>query len=218
GVYAALGVHPQEVKEEKPDFSELEKLLLSSRVMAVGEVGLDFYWEKRYAREQEEAFIAQIDLAERYNLPLIVHSRSAEERVLAILKERVHHVPVIWHCFSGSAEVLKEILSLGFYLSLSGIVTYPKAVALRKVVASLPLERVFLETDAPYLAPQKRRGMRNEPAFLFWTALFLADLWGIDSSALQERLFLNFQEVFGRGMESKMIQQELSKMERGYTI
>ncbi|MEN3186789.1 MAG: TatD family hydrolase [Atribacterota bacterium] len=215
-VCAALGVHPQEVKGEKIDFSQIENLIVSPGVIAVGEVGLDYYWDRTYEREQEETFVAQIEIAERNDLPLIVHSRAAERRVLKILAERVHHVPVVWHCFSGDWFLLQEILSHGFYLSVNGVMTYPKATTLRKSLAMVPRERIFLETDAPYLPPQGKRGQRNEPAFLPGMARFLAQFWNIDISILQEQLWQNFQEVFGK--KWKMSQQELRRSERGYTI
>lgn len=217
-VYAALGIHPQEVKSEEIDFSELERLITSPKVVAVGEVGLDYYWDRTHEREQEEVFIAQVEIAERNDLPLIVHSRAAERRVLEILAERVHHIPVVWHCFSGDVSLLQEVLLHGFYLSVNGIVTYPKATILRRSLAVVPRERIFLETDAPYLPPQGQRGKRNEPAFLFEVARFLAGFWNIDIQVLREQLWQNFQKVFGERMDAKIGKQELSKGERGYTI
>lgn len=217
-VYAALGIHPQEVRSENVDFSEVECLIASPKVVAVGEVGLDYYWDRTHEKEQEEVFIAQIEMAERNDLPLIVHSRAAERRVLEILGERVHHIPVVWHCFSGDVSLLQDVLSHGFYLSVNGIVTYPKATVLRRSLAVVPRERIFLETDAPYLPPQGKRGKRNEPAFLVEVARFLAEFWGVDIQVLREQLWRNFQEVFGKRVDAKIGRQELSKRERGYTI
>ncbi|MGQ9473107.1 MAG: TatD family hydrolase [Candidatus Caldatribacteriaceae bacterium] len=217
-IYVALGIHPQEVKGDKIDFSSLENLLSYPKVVAVGEVGLDFYWDRQYQREQEETFYAQIEIAERYGLPLVVHSRGAEEQVLKILNAFQIHIPVIWHCFSGNQELLEKILKQGFYVSLNGIVTYPKAVELRKAIASIPLNRVFLETDAPYLPPQGRRGQRNEPAFLVETAHFLSTFWKVDIWSLQDCLFSNLQQVFGNRLGNELGEEELSKVERGYTI
>lgn len=217
-VYVAVGIHPQEVKGEKLDLAILEECLTFPKVVAIGEVGLDYYWEISHVEEQKRVFLDQVELARRYELPLIVHSRSAEEEVLKVLREQASQIPVIWHCFAGDTELLQKILSRDFYISLNGIVTYPRATKLREAIASVPLERVFLETDAPYLSPQGKRGLRNEPAFLPTTACFLAELWKIDVDTLRERLFKNFQEVFGKRIEDKMGEQELSGTKRGCTI
>lgn len=217
-IYVALGIHPQEVKGEEIDFSSLEDLLTSPKVIAVGEVGLDFYWDRQYQKEQEKTFRAQVEIAERYDLPLVVHSRGAEERVLEILNVSQIHVPIIWHCFSGNQELLEKILKQGLYISLNGIVTYPKAVTLRKAIASVPLNRVFLETDAPYLPPQGRRGQRNEPAFLVETAHFLSKFWKVDIWSLQDHLFSNLQQVFGNRLGNGIGEEELSKVKSSYTI
>jgi TatD DNase family protein len=217
-VYVSVGVHPQEVKGEKLDLAILEEFLAFPKVVAIGEVGLDYYWDTSYVEEQKSVFLDQVELARRYGLPLVVHSRNAEEEILKILREQAPRIPVIWHCFAGDTELLRKILSQDFYLSLNGIVTYPKATKLREAIASVPLERVFLETDAPYLAPQGKRGLRNEPAFLLTTAYFLAELWKIDVDTLRERLFTNFREVFGKRITDKMGEQELSGTKRGCTI
>ncbi len=197
-VFGCLGVHPQEVQGEKIDLTPLEEMLQREKVCAVGEVGLDYYWDRRYIKEQKEAFIAQVELAERFNLPLIVHSRRAEEDVFAILKDRARNVPVVWHCFAGDEALLGKIVNRDWYISLGGVVTYPKAHRLREMAKKVPLERLLLETDAPYLPPQTRRGKRNEPAFLLETARFLADLRGENLCDFQEALLENFRRVFSK--------------------
>jgi TatD DNase family protein len=200
-VFGCLGVHPQEVKEGKIDFAPLEEMLKKEKVCAVGEVGLDYYWDTTYAREQKEAFIAQVELAESFGLPLVVHSRRAERDVFAILKEHARNVPVVWHCFAGDEALLGRIINRGWYISLGGAVTYPRATRLQEVARKVPLARLLLETDAPYLPPQTRRGRRNEPAFLSETARFLANLRGEELCGFQEALLENFRRVFFKGME-----------------
>lgn len=195
GVYGCVGVHPQEVKGEV-DLSPLEYLLKEERILAVGEVGLDYFWDTTYKKEQKTVFAAQVELAEQYGLPLVVHSRNAEEDVFRILAEKARNVPVVWHCFSGDSEFLRRVLSRGWYVSFGGVVTYPKAFRLREVARTVPPERLFLETDAPYLAPQPKRGARNEPAFLVETAGFFAALLGESPEDLKARLWENFLQVF----------------------
>ncbi len=197
-VYAALGVHPQEIKDVLPDFSRLADYLRHPKVIAIGEVGLDYYWDRSYVENQKRAFLTQIELARAYDLPIIVHSRESEQDILSILREHARDIPVIWHCFSGDQEIVQALLPLKVGFSFGGILTFPKAHRLREVVLSIPRERLFLETDAPYLAPQKKRGKRNEPAFLVYTATFLGELLGMSVGELQNLLISNFFAFFGQ--------------------
>ncbi len=197
-LYASVGIHPQEIGDELPDFSILEEYVQKEKVLAIGEVGLDYYWDRSHIKKQKEAFIQQIELAEKFSLPLIVHSRESNRDLWQIIKERVREIVVVWHCFSGDEEILQEALLQPVYFSLGGVVTYPKATHLREVVKKIPLSRVLLETDSPYLPPQSRRGKRNEPAFLIETASFLAQLWGISLLTLREKVWENFYSIFGR--------------------
>lgn len=195
-VYGCVGVHPQEVRGEEVDLSFLEDFLKRAKILAVGEIGLDYFWDTTYAERQKEVFTAQVEIAEHYHLPVVVHSRKAEHEVFKILAEKAKNIPVVWHCFSGDVTFLREVLSRGWYVSFGGVVTYPKATKLREVARAVPLERFFLETDAPYLPPQGRRGKRNEPAFLVEVATFLSHLRGETLEEIRERLFANFSEVF----------------------
>ncbi len=197
-LYASVGIHPQEIGDELPDLSFLEEYAQREKVIAIGEVGLDYYWDKSYIDQQKEVFCQQIELAKKLSLPLIVHSRESHNDLWQIIKEKIGEEIVVWHCFSGDENILQEALSLPVYFSLGGVVTYPKATGLREVVKKIPLSRVLLETDAPYLPPQSRRGKRNEPAFLPETASFLAQLWDISLLALRERVWENFFLIFGR--------------------
>lgn len=197
-VYGCVGVHPQEVQGEDVDLSFLANFLGERKILALGEIGLDYFWDTTYTAQQKEVFVAQVELAERYSLPVVVHSRRAERDVFTILAEKAKNVPVIWHCFSGDLAFLHDVLSRGWYISLGGVVTYPKATKLQEVARAVPLEHLFLETDAPYLAPQAKRGKRNEPAFLVETAHFLARLRGESVLTICEKLFENFHKVFLR--------------------
>lgn len=196
-VYGCVGVHPQEVQGEV-NLSFLEDALGEKKILALGEIGLDYFWDTTYVEKQKEVFVAQVELAERHGLPVVVHSRKAERDVFTILADRAKNIPVVWHCFSGDLAFLSEVLSRGWYISLGGVVTYPKATRLQEVARVVPLERLFLETDAPYLAPQAKRGKRNEPAFLVETVLFLSRLREENLITLQEKLFENFTRVFLR--------------------
>lgn len=195
-IYGCIGVHPQEVQGEEVDLSFLANFLGEEKILALGEIGLDYFWDTTYVAQQKEVFIAQVEFAERHGFPVVVHSRRAERDVFAILAEKAKNVPVIWHCFSGDLTFLHDVLSRGWYISLGGVVTYPKATKLQEVAQAVPLERLFLETDAPYLAPQGKRGKRNEPAFLVETANFLSRLRGESIPVICEKLFENFHKVF----------------------
>jgi TatD DNase family protein len=197
-VYAALGIHPQEIKDVLPDFSRLADYLQHPKVVAVGEIGLDYYWDKSHVENQKRAFLTQIELARTYGLPVIVHSRESEQDVFSILKMYARDIPVIWHCFSGDREIVQKLLPLRVGFSFGGVLTFPKAHRVRETVLSVPRERLFLETDAPYLAPQKKRGKRNEPAFLVYTATFLSELLGMSVGDLQNLLVNNFFAFFGQ--------------------
>lgn len=200
-LYASVGIHPQEIGDELPDFSIVEEYAQEEKVIAIGEVGLDYYWDKDHIQNQKEAFIRQIELAEKLSLPLIIHSRESNGEVWEIIKEKVREVTVVWHCFSGDEKILQEALLHPVYFSLGGVVTYPKATHLREVVKKIPLSRVLLETDSPYLPPQSRRGKRNEPAFLLETASFLAQLWEISMFDLRDKVKENFYSIFGKKVD-----------------
>lgn len=167
-VFAGVGIHPHDSKDATPEaLAEIEDLLSSKKVVAIGEVGLDYYRNLSEPKIQREVFKAFIGLAVLKDLPLVVHSRQAEQETLAVLGEFKTRLPrVVIHCFSGDEDFLKECLGRGFFISFTCNVTYKKAGALREIVKLTPLERMFLETDAPFLSPEGKRGKRNEPAYL----------------------------------------------------
>ncbi len=190
GVWASVGVHPHEAAAlDDAALLELERLAQSPRVVAVGEIGLDFYRDLSPRDAQERAFRRQLDLARRLGKPVLVHCRDAHAEVLAILaEERVGEVGGIMHCFSGDVEIARRCLDLGLLVSLAGPVTYPKARALPDVARFVPADRLVIETDCPYLPPQPHRGQRNEPAYLELTAARVAELRGEPVDRLAARL------------------------------
>jgi len=178
-VFCAIGFHPHEAdKVREEDFEWLKELATKHpKVKALGEMGLDFYKEYSDRKRQEEVFRRQIAIARELGLPIVVHSRDAEEKTIRILREeKAYEVGGVMHCFTGSYEFMKACVDLGFYISYSGIITYPNAQALREVVKKTPTYRLLIETDAPFLAPQPVRGKPNKPPYIRHTAEILAQL------------------------------------------
>jgi TatD DNase family protein len=177
-VYASIGVHPHEVRHIQDDwYDEFRRLAKNKRIVAYGEIGLDYHYNHSSPKEQRERFREQIQLARELRLPVIIHTREAQEDTIAILKEeRASEVGGVFHCFSGDGWLAKEALDMGFYLSFSGILTFQNAGALREIAKNTPLDRVLIETDCPYLTPVPYRGKRNEPAYVSQVAKQLAVL------------------------------------------
>ncbi len=182
-IFASVGIHPHDAKScRDEEFSDIKKLLDNEKVVAIGEVGLDFFRNLSDPKVQIEVFKRFIELAAQERLPLIIHCRNAQDETLSILKDflKAGLSGVVLHCFSGGVDFLKECLDLGFFVSFTCNVTYPKAHNLREVVNFAPLDRMFLETDAPFLAPQANRGKRNEPAFIVDLAREVARIKSLD--------------------------------------
>lgn len=180
-VYGAAGVHPDEAGELNEDtFAWLKEQCLRDRIVAVGETGLDYYWDKTDHEIQKKWFVRQLALAAELSLPVIVHSREAAADTMEILK-RMHdpHLPVVVHCYSYSLELAQEYIKMGYYLGIGGVVTFQNARKLKEVVQKMPLERLLLETDCPYLAPAPHRGKRNDSRKLIHVADAVAGLKGI---------------------------------------
>ena len=167
-VFASIGVHPHEVKHvEDAWYSEFRRLAQHRKVVAYGEIGLDYHYNHSSPQSQRQRFREQIQLARELRLPVIIHTREAQEDTITILKEeKAAEVGGVFHCFSGDAWLAKDALDLGFYLSFSGILTFQNAAMLRDIAKQTPLDRVLIETDCPYLTPVPHRGKRNEPAFV----------------------------------------------------
>jgi TatD DNase family protein len=210
-IVCSVGIHPHECEAEpavleaqekkSPSLlaAVLAKAIQSERVVALGETGLDFYYEHSNRECQAINFKAHIQASRDLDLPLVVHTRNAEAETVALLKEEGKgEARGVIHCFTGSQDLARQCLDLGFYISLSGIVTFKNAKALQEIAAFLPLDRLLVETDAPYLAPVPHRGQRNEPAHVIHTLKAVADLKGMSSALLGERTTENFFSLFSR--------------------
>ena len=200
-VWATVGVHPHEA-DAHPDLgaAALVEGANHPRVIAIGECGLDYYYDKSDRAAQRERFQAHIEAARQTGLPLVVHTREAEADTAGILEAAVRAGGVrgVLHCFTGSAELARKGLDLGFYVSLSGIVTFKNAADLQATAKWLPADRMLVETDAPFLAPVPHRGQKCEPAFVADTANFVAELRGEDLEALGEATTANFFTLFSK--------------------
>ena len=203
-VWATVGVHPHEA-DAHPDLgaSALVEGTDHPRVIAIGECGLDYYYDKSDRRAQRERFQAHIDAARATSLPLVVHTRDAEGDTAQILTQAVREggVAGVLHCFTGSADLARQALDLGFYISLSGIVTFKNAADLQETAKQVPADRLLVETDAPFLAPVPNRGKTCEPAFVADTAAFVAALRGEDLEALAESTTANFFKLFNKAAQ-----------------
>jgi len=187
-IYASVGVHPHEVKHIGDDwYDELRRLAQREKVVAYGEIGLDYHYNHSPPKLQRDRFREQIGLARELHLPIVVHTREAQDDTIAILREEhAGDIGGVFHCFSGDAWLAKDALDLGFYLSFSGVVTFQNATMLRDIVKTVPLDRILIETDGPYLTPVPHRGRRNEPAFVRLVAEKIAEIKGMDAVSVEE--------------------------------
>jgi TatD DNase family protein len=200
-ITCSLGTHPHSAEEESDITVEnLVEIGSHPKVVGIGETGLDYYYDNSPRAVQQEAFRRHIRAALMLDAPLIVHTRDAEADTMRILREEGQgaNLTGLLHCFSSSPQLAEEALEFGFHISFSGIVTFKKSQELRDTARRVPIERMLVETDAPFLAPIPMRGQRNEPAFVVHTAKVLADLTGITPSALAERTSSNFFALFKR--------------------
>lgn len=200
-VYATVGIHPHEAAEwNQQAAQQLRQLAADPKVVAMGEIGLDYYYDRAPRETQRQAFRGQIRLARELGLPIVVHDRDAHEEVLQILREEgAGEIGGVLHCFSGDLAMAKACLELGFYISFTGTITYPKNAEAREIVAALPIDRLLVETDCPYLAPQKFRGKRNEPAHVRMTAEQIASIKGLTLEDVARITSLNVHRLFGFG-------------------
>ncbi len=197
-VYATVGIHPHDAGEaSEHDFEEMERLARSPRVVALGEMGLDFFRNLSPREAQERALRRQLALARNLGKPVVVHCRDAHADMLTTLQEeRVAEIGGVMHCFSGDVEMAKRCLDLGLFVSLAGPVTYKNARTLPEVARLVPDDRLVTETDCPFLPPQPHRGQRNEPAYIALTATRLAELRGIDPETLAATMTDNARRLF----------------------
>ena len=196
-LYATVGIHPHNASQlNQHALDKIRQLLENSKVVAIGEIGLDYYRNLSPRQAQREAFETQLLLAEELELPVVIHDREAHTDVLKTLSKFEGRLKGVMHCFSGSREMAEQCIKLGFYISFAGPVTFPNAHKLHETAKRIDLEKIVLETDSPWLAPQGMRGKRNEPAFLPFIAEKIARLKGIFVDELIEASTKNAKEIF----------------------
>lgn len=195
-VYVSCGQHPL-YQEKLTDPSLLAELCLNDRVVAVGETGLDAFYAAETLAVQTQSFIDHVDVAVQVNKPLIIHTRDARQQTIDILRNgQADKVGGVLHCFTETLAMAKEAMDLGFYISISGIATFKNASELREVVKALPLDRLLVETDSPFLAPVPHRGKENQPAFVRDVAQFIAELKGVSFEEVANTTTKNFYDLF----------------------
>ena len=197
--YPMLGLHPEDVKADWKEVLECIKKSLTSKVVAVGEVGLDYYWSREFEKEQLEAFEEQVRWAVELQLPLMIHCRKAQNEMVAIIKKYQHDLTGgVFHCFTGNEHEAEELLQFDkFVLGVGGVSTFKKSHLPEVLPAVVPLERIVLETDAPYMAPVPRRGERNEPAFVALVLKRLAEAYGVSEEEVAQKTNENVARVLG---------------------
>jgi TatD DNase family protein len=197
-VYATVGVHPNDApKADEKTFENLAALLSRQKVVAVGEIGLDYHWDTP-KEPQFPVFLRQLELAREARMPIVIHTRDAWRDTLEILRQHwaTTGLTCVMHCFTGGVEQARECLDLGFYLSFGGVATYPKSDEVREAARIVPSDRLLLETDCPYLAPVPHRGKRNEPAYVVHSARAIAEVRGVSLEQLAQETTANFERVF----------------------
>ncbi len=200
-VFASCGIHPHEGDQEQTTTEELIKLANRPKTIGIGETGLDYYYKNSSSKNQKQNFIAHIEAARILNLPVIIHTRDAEGDTYEILKSEVSKgkFKALLHCFTGTADLAKKALDMGLYISISGIVTFKSAADLQETVKNIiPLDRLLVETDSPFLAPIPHRGKSNQPAFTRHTAEFIANLKNIPLKELATKTTDNFFRLFDK--------------------
>lgn len=198
-IFATVGVHPHDVAGmSKSHYLSLERLAQHPKVVAIGEIGLDFYRNLSPREDQEKHFVGQLNMARDLKKPVVIHCRDAHPELQRLMREhRAHEVGGIIHCFSGSPDDAQVYLDMGFYISVAGPITYPKAELLRRSVAKVPINRLLVETDAPFLSPQPVRGKRNEPAWVVATFVALCRLKGVSLQEGANQLSANLKGALG---------------------
>ena len=196
-VYGMLGIHPTECQNWTDDLTDkIIEYSKHKKIVAIGEIGLDYYWDKSNVEAQKEIFIKQIKLANDLNLPIAIHDRDAHKDTFDILKEYNKNSTVIMHCFSGSVELARECIKEGWYIALGGVVTFKNAVKTKEVAKEIPLEYLLLETDAPYLTPVPYRGEENQPAYVKYVAEEIAKIKEISVDEVDKITTENTIKVF----------------------
>ncbi|MBP2650397.1 MAG: ycfH [Firmicutes bacterium] len=196
-IYAAVGIHPHDASDAREsDYDKLAKWTENPKVVAIGEIGLDYHYDDSPRDVQQMVFIRQLDLARKLVKPIIIHDREAHGDLMTIVKKEGQGLTGVFHCFSGSVEMAMEVIKMGFYISIAGTVTFNNAQKVKEVAGVVPLERLLVETDSPYLTPRPHRGKRNEPAHVRLVAEEVARLRGIDLATLAEATTNNVKKLF----------------------
>lgn len=193
-IYATSGISPNDM-DDADKLEELDKILSSEKVVAVGEIGLDYYWNKDNKEEQKQLFIKQIELANKYNLPIQIHTRDASVDTIAILKEHPVYKKGIFHCCPLNQELIKEAVKLEFYVSFSGNVTFKNAKA-ASCVELVPMDQLLIETDSPYLCPEPHRGKRNNPSFVKYVAEKISEIKKVSVEEIAKQTYENACRIF----------------------
>ena len=195
--YATVGVHPHDASKATPEvFERLSQLTQHAKVVAIGEIGLDYHYDFSPRETQHAVFIEQMKIAARAKKPIVIHTREAWDDTISLIRDHWDAgLGGIMHCFSGGPKEAQQALDLGFYLSFGGIVTFPKALEIQEAARMAPADRILVETDAPYLAPVPKRGKRNEPAYMVETARKLAGLRGVSEQEIAETTTANFRRL-----------------------
>ena len=197
-VFSTIGVHPHYAKDFSDEiFFEFDELIKHPKVVAVGEIGLDYHYEFSKKEIQKKVFKRFIEYAVKSDKPVVIHNRDSDDDLLSILKESgINQFSGIIHCFQSDMDMVKKLLDYGFYISFSGLITFKNAENLRKIVAYVPLNRLLIETDSPYLAPEPKRGKRNEPAFVKYVAQKIAEIKNITLAEVAEQTIKNTRTVY----------------------
>ena len=197
-IYGTIGIHPHEAGKESITSDEIvNNLNKYPKIIGIGETGLDFYYENSERKKQINSFIEHIEASLKTNVPLIIHSRDAEKETFEILNEyKNKDLKILMHCFTGSFEFAKKLINLNSFFSASGIITFKNSLELQNTFKSLPLERILIETDSPFLAPVPNRGKKNEPSFIDFTAAKLADIKNLSKKDLIKKTTDNFNKLF----------------------
>ncbi len=200
GIKMSAGCYPSEIEKKTISklVDDLEQVLRTEKVTAVGEIGLDWYWDYGTRREQKELLAKQIHLANSYNLPVIIHNREADKDITDLLYAVKPSSGGILHCFSSDYATAKKLLDIGMYISFAGNLTYKKNSSLRDTAIKIPIKRIFLETDSPYLSPQKQRGIPNHPGHIGYTYEVLSEILRMEISFVIEQIQINFNLLFGK--------------------
>lgn len=197
GVFASVGIHPHDAKEAKEaDYAQLAQWAQHPKVVAIGEIGLDYHYNLSPKETQQEVFIRQLDVARQTGLPFIIHDREAHGDCIKIIKREAKGLTGVFHCFSGSWEMAQELIALGLVISFAGPLTFANSVKLKQIASLAPLERILIETDSPYLTPEPHRGRRNEPLHVKLVAAELAALRGMDPEEIGAITYENAKRLF----------------------